>query len=742
MIALRSPGWRIAGFIAVYLAATAFAIRLNGPSQIALYWPASGFAFAVVVVAGWRWALLVPVALLLKSLWFEPVPAGFLAFSMAGNLAGLLAGGWLARRDTPLRPGSVRYAIRMMVGAMTMSLVGGLIGGYGLWAMDRASNLASAQLLWALGDFLGIASVAPALMIGAARWQRGQLRSSQPELAGERSLWNIALVASYLLMAWGMGASGSFALGLTTLPLAAMVWGAVRFTPMRTAVSAMLTVGLIAALAAHGFAGFPRPSGTLEAAVLIGYLCLLAILPQALALSVDEHRVLARRLQRRAGTDALSGLPNRGAFEQQARVVLGDPANTSLALAYLDLDNLKLVNDTASHRAGDALIVAVADALRLQMHADDTLGHLGADEFVVLMRNTSATAARERSLGLLRAVEGARCRYAGEEFGTTASIGLVPFQPGQGDFAELLSQADAACFAAKELGGDRVRMAGTGSSTLADPVSGMRWTVRIRDALQHDGFLLYAQSIVPLQAEPEPGARFELLLRMRDEHGGPPHTPDTFIAAAERFRLAVRIDRHVVRMALAQLEARPEAAAAVALCTINLSAGALLDEGFVDFVAERLHHSSFPAARLCFEITETSAMRDPPRAQRVIDELRGLGCRFALDDFGTGFCSYGHLRALDVDFIKIDGSFVQDMASSPLSAEVVGSITRIAHLLRKRTIAEHTETEAVRAALAALGVDYAQGYAIDHPQPLRGYLDALVDAAALTQARPKDPLPT
>ena len=156
------------------------------------------------------------------------------------------------------------------------------------------------------------------------------------------------------------------------------------------------------------------------------------------------------------------------------------------------------------------------------------------------MRNTSATAARERSLGLLRAVEGARCRYAGEEFGTTASIGLVPFQPGQGDFAELLSQADAACFAAKELGGDRVRMAGTGSSTLADPVSGMRWTVRIRDALQHDGFLLYAQSIVPLQAEPEPGARFELLLRMRDEHGGPPHTPDTFIAAAERFRLAVR----------------------------------------------------------------------------------------------------------------------------------------------------------------------------------------------------------
>lgn len=726
---MNAPGplaLRIAGFLAVYLAASAFAIQVNGPSQIAMYWPASGLAFATVVVAGWRWALLVGVALVLKTLWFEPVPSGFLAISIAGNVGGLLLGGGLARRATLLRPGSVRYAIRMMACGALMSAVSGVIGGYGLWANGMAPGLASAQLLWAMGDFLGIASVAPALMIGAARWKRGQLRSSQPELAGERSLWNIAMVASYLLMSWGMGASGAFALGLTTLPLAAMVWSAVRFTPMRTAVSAMVTVALIAWLSAYGVAAFPRPGGTLETAVLLGYLCLLAILPQALALSVDEHRTLNRRLQRRASTDPLSGLPNRGAFEAEARAAMADPAQGSLALAYLDLDNLKLVNDTASHRAGDALIVAVADALRLQLHADDLLGHLGGDEFVVLMRSIGATAARERALGLQRAVEAARCRYGGEEFGTTASIGLVPFQPGRVDFAELLSQADAACFAAKELGGDRIRVAGVGSNALADPVSGMRWTVRIREALQDDGFLLYAQSIVPLQPGAEPGARFELLLRMRDEHGGPPHTPDTFIAAAERFRLALRIDRQVVRMALAQLDAQPGAAERVALCTINLSAGALLDEAFVDYVAERLHASRFPASRLCFEITETSAMRDPARAQRAIDELRHLGCRFALDDFGTGFCSYGHLRALDVDFIKIDGSFVQDMARSPLSAEVVGSITRIAHLLDKKTIAEHTESEGVRATLAALGVDYAQGYAIDHPQPLRSYLAGLV----------------
>jgi len=403
-----------------------------------------------------------------------------------------------------------------------------------------------------------------------------------------------------------------------------------------------------------------------------------------------------------------------------------------LALAYLDLDNLKLVNDTASHDAGDALIREVATALRDQMRPGDLLGHLGGDEFVVLLHNATPTIARERAQGLLHAIQNSHHALGGEEFGTTASIGLVPFQPEQVEFAEVLSQADAACFNAKELGGDRISMAGTAGGAVADPASGMRWTVRIREALQQHGFLLYAQSIAPLHPQLETGAHFELLLRMRDSRGGTPHLPERFIAAAERFQLSVRIDREVVRMALERLESHPLAAASVAMCAINLSAATLTDEGFVGFVSERLHRSAFPAGRLCFEITETSAMRDTARAQRVIDELRALGCKFALDDFGTGFCSFGHLRALDVDYIKIDGSFVRDMHSSPLSAEVVSSITRIAHLLQKRTIAEHTENESVRAALAAMGVDYAQGFAIDRPQPFETYLASLVMPIATT----------
>ena len=727
---LLRDGWRALAFVAAYVALAACArFFVVTPGDIPLYWPASGLALAVVIVGGLRWALLVPLAKLLFHLWLAPVPGAFLPYAVIAPFAGVLLGGWLARPSVSARPGTVRNGFQVLLAGTLMALLSGAIGGYGRWHahMVDLPTLGTMQLRWMLGDLLGVASVTPALLLAALRWRRRpERRRSAPAGVGEGLSWNVSLVASVLLMAWGMSLTRHFTLGLTSLPLTVMLWSALRFTPLRTAVSALLTVGLISGLAGLGLGGFRDANGTLEIVILLLYLCLLAILPIVLAMTVDEHRAVARRLLRRASTDPLTGLANRSEFEVQVRAALRDPTNVPLALAYLDLDNLKLVNDTASHDVGDALIREVAASLRAQMRAGDLLGHLGGDEFVVLLHNATPTIARERAQGLLHAVENSHYMLGGEQFGTTASIGLVPFQPEQVEFAEVLSQADAACFNAKELGGDRISMAGAAGGASADPASGMRWTVRIREALQQHSFLLYAQSIAPLHPQLETGAHFELLLRMRDSRGGTPHLPERFIPAAERFQLSVRIDREVVRMALERLESHPLAAASVAMCAINLSAATLTDEGFVGFVSERLHRSDFPAERLCFEITETSAMRDTARAQRVIDELRGLGCRFALDDFGTGFCSFGHLRALDVDYIKIDGSFVRDMHASPLSAEVVSSITRIAHLLRKRTIAEHTENESVRAALAAMGVDYAQGFAIDRPQPFETYLASLV----------------
>jgi diguanylate cyclase (GGDEF)-like protein len=713
-----------AAWVAGYIAASAYAVSfIASPDEVALFWPASGLALAIVIRQGLRWAWLVPLALLLVHVTISPVPVSFLPWSLAANFFGVLAGGWAATRGVELQRGLVRDGLQVVVGGVSMALVGGLVGSTGMWlaGMVTTSQLDDTLLRWMLGDLLGVLSVTPVVLLAIRRLGRPP-QSARPERVGESLLWNIALLTSFLLMAWGMSASSAYALGLSALPLTVMLWSALRFSPLRTAISVLLTVLLLGSFAGLGLAGFRASQPTLEVVILLVYLCLLAVLPMVLALTVSEHRAAVRRLLLRANTDPLSGLPNRGAFEAKVRQALMDPSSTPLALAYLDLDNLKLVNDTASHRAGDALIVAIANALRAQMQPGDLLAHLGGDEFVVLLHNASPIIARERAQALLRTVENSHCRFGDEDFGTTTSIGLMQFNPEQTEFAVALSQADAACFKAKELGGDRVCMAG---SAEADPTSTMRWTVRIREALQHDDFMLYAQSIAPLHASNDEGLHFELLLRMRDARGGAVHTPDHFIPAAERFQLAGRIDRKVVRMALDWLENHPQFTQQVAMCSINLSAGTVLDDGFVGFIAERLQRSTVPADRICFEITETSAMRDPARAQRVIDSLRGLGCRFALDDFGTGFCSFSQLRSLDVDFIKIDGSFVRELQTSPLAIEVVSSITRIAHLLHKRTIAEHTETDAVRAVLVAMGVDYAQGYAIDRPQLLDAYATAM-----------------
>ncbi|MFC5570154.1 putative bifunctional diguanylate cyclase/phosphodiesterase [Lysobacter yangpyeongensis] len=717
------------GWIAAYVAAGAFAVKaVAEPDDVALYWPASGIALAGAMRYGARWVVLVPLAQLLVQA-FAPVPAAFLPFSLLSNAVGAWLGAtWAGRQG---RPTVMHQVTRLPVAGLLMAVTGATVGTFGMWLahMVPADRLADAWLRWMFGDLLGVVSVAPAVLLLLDARERPQAIDPGPGSEAERQVWNIALVASFLLMAWGATEAPKYVLGLTSLPLAIMLWSALRFSALRTATSVLLTVGLVGMLAGYGLAGFRPPARTLEAVILLVYLSLLATMPGVLAMAMRAQRASARSLERRATTDPLTGLPNRAGFEAKAATLLADPASSSMALVYLDLDNLKLINDTATHAAGDALIAEVATALRGQVTARDLLGHYGADEFIVLLNGCSITAARERAQALLRAVEHCQCEFGDQRLSTTASIGLVPFQPNEMSLAEVLSQADAACFTAKEQGGNRVALGGSLAGALTDATSEMRWTLRIRQALKaDDSFQLYAQSIVPLAAATA-GYRFELLLRLRDPNGGALHTPDKFLPAATRFGLSARIDRKVVDTALACLEAHPEAASQVAICAINLSGHALADESFIGYLVQRVRRSPVAPQRLCFEITETSAVRDMARAQRVVGELRGLGCQFALDDFGTGLCSFNYLRALDVDCFKIDGSFVRDMDQSPLALEVVRSITRIAHVLHKSTIAEHTETPAQRDALAGLGVDFAQGYLFDRPRPLAAFL---AEAAAAT----------
>jgi len=730
MLAGMSETSRRAGMffllVALYAAGGAYStLLIRHSGEVALFWPASGVALAGVVVFGLRWAVFVPLGALVVHLVFDPVPAKFIPYSLAGNYLGALAGGWLLLR-VPLRePMSVRFGLRSLSAGTLMAVVSAAIGSFGLQqaGMIGAEGIPAAALRWFLGDLLGVASVAPAMMLALAPPNRRRVLPARHSYAPEteRLLWNVALTASFLLMAWAGSEGGHYAMGLVALPLTVLVWSAIRFPPLHTALAITLTMMLIAGLAGLGLAGYPPPSELREGLNLLAFLIVVAVLPMMLALAMHQQRVIAVTLKQRANVDPLTGLANRNAFEEQVGAVLASPGTSPMAMAYLDLDHFKLINDTASHVAGDAVIRGIAGVIEAHRHRDDLLARTGGDEFALLLRNCTPMVAEDRARSLLRAIEGYRCGWDGQMLASTASIGLVAFLPGQGEYAQLLSQADAACFTAKEQGGNRVCLASLDGGELLDRTAAMRWVLRIREALEHRALELHCQSIVSLRGTEDRGRHFEVLLRLRDPRSGELMMPGQFMPAAERFNLCTRIDREVIGMTLAWLEANPQAAASVSTCCINLSGDALIDEGFIGFVAERLRRSNFPGDRLCFEVTETSAVRDLARAQRFITEMRALGCRFALDDFGTGFCSFNYLRALDVDYFKIDGSFVRDMDSSPLAEAVVRSINEIAHVLDKRSIAEHTESERDKQALLALGVDYAQGYGIDRPVPITDY---------------------
>jgi diguanylate cyclase (GGDEF)-like protein len=461
-------------------------------------------------------------------------------------------------------------------------------------------------------------------------------------------------------------------------------------------------------------------------------------MPQLLVAAVHQNRASTLNMVRRATTDPLTQLPNRTAFEQRSQQFFAaHDGDRPMAMAYIDLDQFKIVNDIASHAAGDELVRVLAGTLRGVPETGEILARIGGDEFGLLLLG-DAQSVQQRMQGLCEHVTELRVPWGEHVLSTSISIGLVPFHNGQHGFAQLFAQADAACFTAKELGGNRVQTAAPENpddgSAVRTRTAAMHWAMRLNAALDNDHFRLYCQSIVALRAPADRGRHFEVLVRMHSPQDGRLLLPGEFIPAAERFHLASRLDQHVLDRTLAWLESRPRAAAALGSCSINLAAASVNSVDFERYLQRRIATSSVTPSKLCFELTETSAVRDLARAQRFIETVRDMGCRFALDDFGTGFCSFAYLHTLDVDYFKIDGSFVQRLADSPLALQIVRSIADIARVMHKQTVAECVETPAIRERLAKLGVDYAQGFAFDEPMPIDDYFAGIAldvrDAAA------------
>jgi diguanylate cyclase (GGDEF)-like protein/PAS domain S-box-containing protein len=431
---------------------------------------------------------------------------------------------------------------------------------------------------------------------------------------------------------------------------------------------------------------------------------------------VTESRELNRRLSYHASHDLLTGLVNRREFESRVERSLksAKARESSYALCYLDIDQFKIINDTCGHSAGDVLLGQVGALLKSKVRWRDTLARLGGDEFGILLEACSLDEALRTAEVLREAVRNFRFTWEDRVFRLGASIGVVPIAADNEDVASIISAADSACAAAKEAGRNRVHSFAENDIELMRRRREMQWAARINSALEEGRFELYRMQIQPLQRN-EPGQHYELLLRMRDETGRMV-SPDNFIAAAERYGLTPAIDRWVIENALRWLVSEADEREKLAMCSINLSGQSLGDDKFLPFVIEQFNKSGIDASKICFEITETAAVASFSQANRFIQALKELGCRFALDDFGTGLSSFGYLKHFPVDFLKIDGSFVREILHDPIDREMVRSINEIGHLTGKKTIAEFAENAEIIQMLTSLGVDYAQGYGIAQPQ--------------------------
>ncbi len=421
--------------------------------------------------------------------------------------------------------------------------------------------------------------------------------------------------------------------------------------------------------------------------------------------------------------DAMTGLMNRAGFEAQLAESFGNlKTNTDThQIIYCDLDNLQLVNDTFGRKAGDDVIMRFARLLEEDLPKSAVLSRLTGDDFCMLLTHADSETALDYANRLREKMTVLRYLEGDKSLQVTMSAGIAEFDRTIGDESNVLTTARMACEAAKEHGQDRVEIYDQSNRSMIRRYDDMQLVTNIQRALDGDEFELFAQPIASLSSDSSI-PRFEVLLRMRDGDGGQIETKALF-SAAERYRMMPQIDRWVVSATIAKLAAAEQAVEGQeAIFAINLSGQSLGDDDFLKFIEEEIDQSSVKDSSLCFEITESAAVSNLKKAQAFIDRLRERGCQISLDDFGAGLSSFAYLKNFNVDTLKIDGSFIRDIAENRISESMVAAITQVAKVMNLKTVAEYVESEETLALIRELGVDFAQGHIIGRPIALESTL--------------------
>lgn len=431
--------------------------------------------------------------------------------------------------------------------------------------------------------------------------------------------------------------------------------------------------------------------------------------------------VLAAEISKltQARHDALTGLLNRKGFERRLRCAIRKSFQQSKmsAMIYLDVDQFQLVNELSGHHAGDVLLQQIASLLPTQIRTTDTLARLGGDEFALILENCPLSKALAVAGKINEQIQTFRFVFLDKVFDVTVSVGIVLFGDEEKDIKMVMGEAESACFTAKEMGRNQVRVYEANNEVMTKRRDDVLWISRIHNAIEENRFRIYRQQIKPIQPDDNGDGHYEILLRMIDEQGNI-ISPFGFIPAAERYDQMTKLDRWVIEKALDTILIYDKKVGNQNLSlSINLSGQSLCEDGFSSFIVKGIQSRKIDPARLCFEITETAAIVNLSYALKFIEKVKKIGCSFSLDDFGSGMSSFGYLKNLPVDYLKIDGHFVKTMLKDPVDFAMVESIHHIGHVMGLKTIAEFVESEDMFEPLIKIGVDYIQGYAIGKPEP-------------------------